>query len=387
MHHIYLDHAATTPLDSRVLEEMLPFLQGQFGNASSVHGLGRKARFAVEECRERIAAHLKAMPGEIVFTSGATEANNMALKGVMLSGEGSLVVCKSEHEAVLQPARALQNAGRDVMFLDPDESGALPINSIEAVMDQGIRMVSCMHANNEVGSINDIGSIGEMCQQHGIIFHSDAVQTIGLYSLNPEALQVDLMSASAHKFYGPKGIGFLYVRNGVELAGLIEGGSQERRRRGGTENVAGIVGMAKALDLAVQEREKRVTHLLNLRDRLIDGLRSEIPECRLTGPTNSVQRVPHIVHITFPHQDGEVMDGEMLILNLDMEGVYVSSGSACTSGAIEPSHVLLAMRMKKEEASAAVRFSIGQDISETDIDVALDKLRVIVSRMRKKEHV
>ena len=380
MRRIYLDHAATTPLDPRVLEEMLPFLKEQYGNASSVHALGRKARFAVEESRERIAAHLGAAPGEIVFMSGATEANNLAIKG----SAGGVMLAKSEHEAALRPAETIESSGRPVVLLDPTPEGAFPLDGFEKRLADGITLVSCMHANNEVGVLNDVAHIGARCRDLGLYFHSDVVQTVGWCLPRVDTLHIDLLSASAHKFYGPKGTGFLYVRGGVEVDGLIEGGSQERRRRGGTENVAGIVGMAKALDLAVEERDHRRSHIDNLRARLLEGLSAMLDDYQLMTPAEAELAVPHIVNIAFPPIDGEAMDGEMLILNMDMAGVCVSSGSACTSGAIEPSHVLLSMGWDRETASAAVRFSMGKDTSAEDIDVSVERLGEIVTRMRRR---
>lgn len=383
---IYLDHAATTPIDPRVFEAMVPFLKEHYGNASSVHRLGRKARFAIEDARERMAAHFGITPGELIFTSGGTESNNLALKGQRLAGK--LVTSKAEHEAILKQTDAMQRAGWSVELLDPQEGGVITKGQVEDVLDPETRLVSLMHVNNETGGINPIQAIGNVLGHNNMVFHCDAVQSIGLYDWQLEGFPVDIVTGSSHKIYGPKGAGFLYVRGGTELNGLIEGGSQERKRRGGTENVAAIVGMAKALDLAVAERSDRVDHIRNLKQRLMQGIRAVFTEAALV--INSLDApeasAPHIVNIAFPPIGGEVMDGEMLILNFDMEGICVSSGSACTSGAIEPSHVLLAMGLDDATASAAVRFSIGKDNTAEEIDYTIDRLQEIVIRMRGALH-
>ncbi len=380
---VYLDHAATTPLDERVFEVMLPYLKEHFGNASSVHALGRKARFAVEESRERIAAILGVTPGEIVFTSGGTESNNAAVKGVLGGQDGQFISSVVEHEAILTQAHSLQKAGRDVKLLPPGRHGRFTQELVEHPISSG-SLVSLMHGNNETGSLSDAASIGVACAAHDALFHTDAVQTAGLYDLQGLIKQVDLLSFSAHKFYGPKGVGCLVVTRNAAPATLIEGGAQERRRRGGTENVAGIVGMAHALALAEGERDTRVGHLRMLKQRLMAGLQSQLEEgTYLLNTSGSVEEsIPHIVNIAFKPVDGKAVDGEMLILNLDLEGVMVSSGSACTSGAIEPSHVLLGLGLDRDTAAAAVRFSMGKDTSVEDIDYAVDKLGTIIKRMR-----
>ena len=383
---VYLDHAATTPLDPRVLEEMIPFLRDQYGNASSVHRLGRKARFAVEDARERISAHLGAAPGELIFTSGGTEANNLALKGQ--SGVGKLISSLVEHEAILKQADSMERAGWELEWLVPGRGGEVVIDDVSNVLSDNVRLVSLMHVNNETGAVNPIRDIGALLQGKGVVFHSDAVQSLGLYELNMSDLPVDMITGSAHKIYGPKGAGFLYVRGGTELRGLIEGGSQERKRRGGTENVAAIVGMAKAFDLAVAERADRVAHITKLKKHLLDGIQQvlAIDSFVLNTSTDVEESAPHIVNVAFPAEGDEPLDGEMLILNFDMEGVCVSSGSACTSGAIEPSHVLLAIGLDEATASAAVRFSLGKDNTIEEVEYAVDRLRDIVLRMRGVVH-
>lgn len=383
---IYLDHAATTPIDPRVFEEMVPFLKEHFGNASSVHRLGRKARFAIEDARERMAAHFGVTPGELIFTSGGTESNNLALKGQR--SPGKLVTSKAEHEAILKQTDAMQRAGWVVELLSPQQGGVVTEEQVQDMLDDETRLVSLMHVNNETGGVNPIEAVGNILEQNNVVFHCDAVQSIGFYDWQLEKFPIDIMTGSSHKIYGPKGVGFLYVKGGTDLNGLIEGGSQERKRRGGTENVAAIVGMAKAFDLAVAERSDRVAHITMLKQRLMEGVRSVFSETAmvinsLVSPEVSA---PHIVNIAFPPVDGEAMDGEMLILNFDMEGICVSSGSACTSGAIEPSHVLLAMGLDEMTASAAVRFSIGKDNTAEEIDYTIDRLKEIVIRMRGALH-
>lgn len=386
MRRVYLDHAATTPLDPAVLEEMKPYLTEHYGNASSVHQLGRQARVTLEEARERVAACVGAQPSEIVFTSGGTEADNLALKGVLAaaSGEGTtpgLVTSAAEHEAVLRPAERLRRRGHPVSILSPDEQGAVAPKQVAAEIDDRTALVSLMHANNEIGVRTDVSGIADVCDAHDVLLHCDAVQTAGLLSIDVDDLGVDLLSLSGHKFYGPKGVGALYVRSGVDLGPLVEGGSQERERRGGTENVPGVVGLAAALERAADSADDRVEHLSRLQRRLVEGLAHAVPgDYVLNTPIDAAPVVPHVVNVAFP-PNGDPIDGEMLILNLDMEGVLVSAGSACTSGAMEPSHVLTALGLDRETASAAVRFSLGAETSEDDVDYALDKLHSILQRM------
>lgn len=379
---IYLDHAATTPLDPRVLETMMPYLTGHYGNASSVHALGRRARFAVEDSREQIAALLGAEPSEVVFTSGGTEADNAALKGaVLLTGKG-LLTSTVEHEAVLQTAHALERQGRTVRLLTPGHAGALTAGQVAAHLDGDIGLVSVMHVNNETGAETDLPAVAALCQQHGVLLHTDAVQSVGLYALNVDDLGVDLLSASAHKFYGPKGIGFLYVRAGTDLPSFMHGGAQERKRRGGTENVAAIVGMAKALTEAYAEHETHLATLVQLRDRLRMGLLDSLGDAiRFNTPFAEGNVAPHIVNVSFVADASGGLDGEMLLLNMDMEDVAVSSGSACTSGAVEPSHVLLALGIDPATAAATIRFSLGRHTTEAQIDRAVGTLAKVHQRM------
>lgn len=384
MRRVYLDHAATTPLAPAVLEAMTPHMTEQYGNASSVHRLGRQARVTLEEARERVGACLGAEPGEIVFTSGGTEADNLALKGVLAAAgaEAGLVTSAAEHEAVLRPAERLRDHGHPVTILSPGARGAVTPAQVEAALTDRTALVSLMHTNNEIGVQTDIPAVAEVCHEHDVLLHCDAVQAAGLYALHVDDLGVDLLSLSGHKFYGPKGVGVLFVRAGVDLGPLLEGGSQERERRGGTENVPGIVGLAEALERAVAEAEEQRVHLADLQRRLVEGLDAAVP-CPhvLNTPVDEASVAPHVVNVAFPPVDGEAVDGEMLILNLDMSGVLVSAGSACTSGALEPSHVLRTLELDRDTASAAVRFSMGTGTTADDIDYALDQLQSTLERM------
>ncbi|WP_263787237.1 cysteine desulfurase family protein [Salinibacter grassmerensis] len=387
MERVYLDHAATTPLDPEVFEVMKPYLLEEYGNASSVHQMGRRARVAMEEARERVAGCLGAEPSEIVFTSGGTEADNLALKGVLgaasTGSEAGLVTSTAEHKAVLEPARRMSEQGRPVALLSPDTHGAVTPEQVEAAIEEETALVSLMHTNNEIGVQNDIPAVARVCDEHDVLLHCDAVQAAGLQPLDVEDLGVDLLSLSGHKFYGPKGIGVLYVRNGVDLGPLVEGGSQERDRRGGTQNVAGAIGLAEALERAVAEAEERAERLSRLQRRLVEGLDDAVPGPYVCNtPLDEAPVAPHVVNVAFPPVEEEPLDGEMLILNLDMQGVLVSAGSACTSGALEPSHVLTAIGLDRSTAAAAVRFSLGAKTTEPDIDEALDTLHSTLQRMR-----
>ena len=388
MERVYLDHAATTPLDPEVFEVMKPYLLEEYGNASSVHQLGRQARVAMEGARERVAGCLGAESSEIVFTSGGTEADNLALKGALSAAstngeDAGLVTSAAEHKAVVEPARRMMEQGRPVTLLSPDAHGAVTPEQVEAALDEDTALVSLMHTNNEIGVQTDIPAVASVCDAHDVLLHCDAVQAAGLQPLDVEALGVDLLSLSGHKFYGPKGIGVLYVRNGVDLGPLVEGGSQERDRRGGTQNVAGAIGLAEALERATAEAEERAARLSRLQRRLVAGLDEAVPGPYVCNtPLDEAPIAPHVVNVAFPPVGDEPLDGEMLILNLDMQGILVSAGSACTSGALEPSHVLTALGLDRPTAAAAVRFSLGAKTTEEDIDEALDALHSTLQRMR-----
>ncbi len=392
MPSVYLDHAATTPLDEAVLGAMLPYLREHYGNASSVHALGRRARFAVEAAREQVAEILGAEPGEIVFTSGGTEADNAALRGVLTSpdrrGPG-LVTSAVEHEAVLRTAEALRDAGHPVTVLPPQPSGAVTAEQVSEAITEETGLVSLMMVNNELGTLSPIREIAEVCRERGVPLHTDAVQAAGLYALDVndpsagsgQALGVDLLSLSAHKVYGPKGAGVLWVRAGTPLAPFVVGGAQERRRRGGTENVAAVVGLAEALSRAAETAEAEHARLRGLRDRLAGSIRAAFGEAvRFNTPLGD--SAPHLLSVSFPPAEGRALDGEMLLLGLDVAGVWVSGGSACTSGAVEPSHVLRALGIPRATASATLRFSLGRGTTEADLDFAAEQLAAVVGRMR-----
>lgn len=358
---------------------MRPFLTEHFGNASSVHALGRTAKVAMEEAREKIARVLNCEGAEIVFTSGGTEADNAAIRGVLsASSRSELVTSPLEHEAVLRTAESLAKKGVPVSI----------VNDPRGAVSQETALVSMMLVNNETGTINPVREEAGKMHEAGAVFHTDAVQAAGFLSLDVEELGVDLLSLSAHKTYGPKGIGLLYVRSGTPFDGVMSGGAQERKRRGGTENVAAIVGFAEALVRADEAREKESIQLAKLQRRLADGIQQAFGDTvqfntPLEGFHPNPQLVaPHILNVSFPPLDGRAIDGEMLLLGLDVAGVYVSSGSACTSGAIEPSHVLLAMGVPPETANATARLSLGKSTTAEDVDFAVEQLRSVVSRIR-----
>jgi cysteine desulfurase len=376
---IYLDHAATTPLDPRVLDAMQPVLRECYGNPSSMHRAGRAALHALDEARDAVAGVLGARGREIIFTASGSEADNLALKGVALEqrqrGKGQhLIVSAIEHHAVLYAAEYLQREGFDLTLLPVDAAGQVRPDDLRAALRPDTALVSVMYANNEIGTLQPVAELGGICREHGVPFHTDAVQAAGLLPLNVDALQVDLLTLAAHKFYGPKGVGALYVRRGTPLLPQLHGGGQERQRRAGTENVPAIAGLAAALKLAEERRADYAAHCAALRDRLIDGVLSAIPATRLNG--HRTQRLPNNANLSFAG-----VDAESLLLLLDQEGIYVSSGSACTSGALDPSHVLLALSLSPEEAGSSVRFSVGRDTSAADIERVLEVLPRVVSQI------
>jgi cysteine desulfurase len=377
---IYLDYAATTPLDPRVLEAMMPYLTEKFGNPNSIHAFGREARKAVDEAREKIAALLNCRPSELVFTSGGTESDNLALRGVAAAyrQKGNHIVTTAiEHHAVLHTCRALQDEGFEVTYLPVDEHGLVaPEQVAEAITDRTI-LVSIMHANNEIGTMEPLADIVRAVKEKrpDVLVHTDAVQTVGHIPVDVEALGVDLLSFAAHKFYGPKGVGGLFVRRGVKLVPQLTGGGQERNRRSGTENVAGIVGMARALEIAVAEMPREIPRLQTLRDELINGVLAQIPDSRLNG--HPTQRLPHNANFSFLG-----VEGEALLLQLDLHGIAASSGSACTSGSLEPSHVLLALGLSREWALGSLRLTLGRFTTCQHLERVLAVLPSIVEKLR-----
>lgn len=377
---IYLDYAATTPLDPRVLEAMMPYLTEKFGNPNSIHAYGREARRAVDEAREKIAQLLNCQPSEIIFTSGGTESDNLALRGVAESyrHKGNHIVTTAiEHHAVLHTCKALEDKGFEVTYLPVDEHGLVyPKQVADAIKEQTI-LVSVMHANNEIGTIEPIEEIVKTVKEKrpDVLVHTDAVQTVGHIPVDVQDLGVDLLSFSAHKFYGPKGIGGLFVRRGVKLVPQLTGGGQERNRRSGTENVAGIVGAAKALEISVAEMPTELPRLQKLRDELIARVLSQIPDSRLNG--HPTQRLPHNANFSF-----KGVEGETLLLQLDMHGIAASSGSACSSGSLEPSHVLLAIGLSHEWAIGSLRLTLGRFTTKEHILKVLEVLPPIVEKLR-----
>lgn len=376
---VYMDHAATTPLAPAVLEAMLPYFGANFGNASSVHHLGRVARGAIENSREKIAEHLHAKPEEIVFTSGATEANNLAFN--LLSAEEHLITSSIEHKAVLEPVKALETSDVQVTRLVPDpKTGVLSKNDIATSVGSNTRLVSVMYVNNETGAVTPLKEISALRDEHDFFLHTDAAQAAAWFPLDVDRLGVDMMSLSAHKMYGPKGIGILYVRDGVQLMPQIIGGSQERGRRGGTENIAAMVGMAAAMDLIAKDRDAHVRRVRKLRQELQTQIMAVVGDQLVVNtPANAA---PHILSVAFKPVDGRPLDGEMLLLNMDLEGVYASAGSACTSGAIAPSHVLLGLGVPASTARASLRLSLGRLTGEEDIKRTVACIDKVVKRMQ-----
>lgn len=379
MARIYLDHAATTPVDPRVVKAMIPYLTGNFGNPSSIYQEGRTAKKAVEESREKVAEILGAADArEIIFTGSGSEANNLAIAGVAWAyrKRGNHIITSAiEHHAVLETCKALEKHGFTVTYLPVDEYGLVAPEAVrEAITDRTI-LVSLMYANNEVGTIQPIVEISKTLQEKRVLFHTDAVQTVGSIPLHLKELGVDLLSLSAHKFYGPKGTGALYVKKGTRLHRLIHGGAQERRLRAGTENVAGIVGMAKALELAVAGLEETVPRLVELRDYFISQLVSRIDHVKLNG--HPTRRLPGNINVSF-----EFVEGESILLNLDRKGVAASSGSACTSGSLDPSHVLLAMGLSHETAHGSLRLTLGKENTKEQLDYVLGILEETITRLR-----
>lgn len=376
---VYLDHSATTPLDPEVLEAMMPYLTNEFGNASSVYGLGQRARQAIDQARDEVAAFYGVAAKEVIFTSGGTEGDNFALRGIASRNAGRgkhVIVSTIEHDAVLRAADALERDGFQVTRLPVDRHGVVQPETLKGALRPDTILVSIMHANNEIGTIEPIADLVAVTREHSsAYFHTDAVQSSGKTPTRVDELGVDLLSMSAHKLHGPKGVGCLIVRSGVRIEPQILGGGHERNRRAGTENVAGIVGLSKALTIAQRDYEKNTAHLVSLRNRLIEGVLDRIPKSELTG--HPVMRLPHHASFLF---DG--VEGESLLLQLDMEGIAASSGSACTSGSLEPSHVILALGYPRERALGSLRLSVGKGNTEADIDLVLARLPAMVSRLR-----
>lgn len=375
---IYLDHAATTAVHPDVLKEMLPYFTDKFGNPSSVYGFAANNKNKLTEARETIAGALGAKPEEIYFTAGGSESDNWALKCTAEAygvHGGHIITTKIEHHAILHTCKYLQNRGYDVTYLDVDENGLVDLNTLEAAIRPDTFLISIMFANNEIGTIEPIKEIGEIAHRHGILFHTDAVQAFGQIPIHVDEMNIDMLSASGHKFNGPKGIGFLYIKKGLKLKSFIHGGQQERGRRAGTENVPGIVGIAKACEIVMAEMEERMKKETELRDYLIERILKEIPYTRLNG--HSKKRLPNNVNISF-----QFVEGESILIMLDMAGICASSGSACTSGSVDPSHVLLAIGLPHEIAHGSLRLTIGYENTKEEMDTVVDNLKRIITNLR-----
>lgn len=379
MDRIYLDHNATTPVDPDVVEAMLPYLSGGFGNASSVHGFGREARVALEQAREQIAAFINCEPAELYFTSGGTESDNMAVLGAAFQSKGKrnhIIVGATEHHAVLEPAEHLAHKeGFKLDLLPVDGDGFSTADDLRRIVTDQTTLVSVMHANNETGAVQDLASLTAVTRDNGILFHTDAVQSTGKIKVDVRQLGVDLLSLTGHKIYGPKGTGALFIRKGVKLAPLFYGGSHEKKRRPGTENVAGIVGLAKTLEIAGERMDADFPRLQELSDYFIDRVITTIPDVFFNGPRRN--RIPQTANLSFAG-----IEGESIVLSLDIEGIACSAGSACTSGATEPSHVLVAMGKPKVRSQGAIRFSMGRSTTKEQLDYVIAKLDPVVQRLR-----
>lgn len=376
---VYMDYSATTYVKPEVMSEMLPYFTEEFGNPSSLYSFSDATKSAVDKARERVAKAINAEKGEIYFTSGGSEADNWALKGIAFANKDKgnhIITTKIEHHAMMNACRFLEKNGFEVTYLTPDEEGFIsPLQVERAITDKTI-LVSVMFANNEIGTIEPIKDIGKICREKKVLFHTDAVQAVGHIPVDVKEMNIDLLSMAAHKFYGPKGVGALYIRKGVKIENLIHGGGQERSKRGSTENIAGIVGLGKAVELAVEEMGEEAARLRKLRNKLLDGILEKIPYTKLNGPKGDT-RLPSNVDVSFIG-----IEGETLLLDLDYDGVYASTGSACASASLDPSHVLLAIGLPHEIAHGSLRLTLGAKSTEEDVDYVLEVLPEIVKRRR-----
>jgi cysteine desulfurase len=378
MRRIYLDHAATTPTHPEVVKAMLPYFTDAFGNPSSIYSYGLEAKGAIEEARTKVAELIGARSEEIIFTSGGTEADNFALKGVAYANEhkgNHIITTPIEHHAVMEACKFLERRGFMITYLSVDEYGLVNPQDVKKAITAKTILISVMHASNEVGTIEPISEIGKIAKEAGVYFHTDAVQAVGHIPVNVDELKVDLLSISAHKLYGPKGAGALYIRKGTRSVSLIHGGEQEKRRRAGTENVPAIVGLGKAMEIAGQTMNREVERLSYLRDKLIEGLVERIDNIRLNGHPR--KRLPNNVNVSV-----DFVEGESMLLNLDLEGICASTGSACSSSSLEPSHVLLALGLPAEQAHGSLRFTLGRENTEADVERVLEVLPRIVAGLR-----
>ena len=378
MKNVYMDYAATTYVKPEVLEEMMPFFTEKYGNPSSFYGISRETKMAIDKARSRVSKALNCDPNEIYFTGGGSEADNWAIKGIASAHRkkgNHIITTKIEHHAVLHTCEYLEKNGFEVTYLNVDKEGFIDLEELKNAITDKTILVSIMLANNEIGTIQPVKEIGEICRERKVLFHTDAVQAIGNIPVDVKEMNIDLLSLAGHKVYGPKGIGALYIRKGVRIDNLIHGGGQERARRAGTENTASIVGLGKAIELATESLEEHNKKITKLRDRLIDGL-LKVPHTRLNGPRGE-KRLPGNANITF-----EFIEGESILLSLDFEGVCASSGSACTSGSLDPSHVLLAIGLPHELAHGSLRLTLGDGSTDEDVDYVLEVVPPIIERLR-----
>jgi cysteine desulfurase len=373
---VYLDHNASTPVHPDVVAAMLPYFGERFGNPSSVHGFGREAREGLETARDQVAHFLRVGKEEIVFTSGGTESDNMAIKGVaMARGRGHIITSKIEHHAILRAVQNLETLGFAATYLDVDSFGMVDPDALRRAIRPDTILISLMHANSEIGTIQPARELGAIARAHNVPFHMDAVQTFGKVPIDLDAFGIDLLSFSGHKIYGPKGVAGLYIRKGTKMVSVQHGGEHERRRRAGTENVPGIVGLGKAIEIRGRDMVEEGQRLTALRERLGEGLRRRVPEVRLNG--HPTERVPGTCNVCFRH-----VESESIVLGLDLKGIGVSAGSACTSGNVEPSYVLVAMGVPVDWAMGAVRHSLGRSTTAEDIDYVIDSTEPLVAKLR-----
>ena len=378
MNTIYLDNNATTKTDEEVVKAMMPYLLDNYGNPSSIYKLGRENRKVVEESREKIAEILNCKPDEIYFTSGGSESDNTAIRGIAYSYKNKgnhIITSKIEHPAVLETCKQLEKEGFEVSYISVGENGIINLEELKNAIKPTSTLITIMFANNEIGTIQPIEEIGKIAKEHNIIFHTDSVQAIGSVEIDVEKLNIDSLSLSAHKFYGPKGIGVLYVKKGIKFNKFINGGHQEKNKRAGTENVAGIVGLSKAMELAYRDLEEHNKKIKELRDYYVSQVKEKIPYIKINGDME--KRLPGNSNISF-----RFIEGESLLLNLDLKGICASSGSACTSGSLDPSHVLLAIGLPHEIAHGSLRISIGKNNTKEEIDYVVESLVEIVGRLR-----
>ena len=376
---IYLDNAATTKVHPQVLEAMMPYFSEEYGNPSSIYSFAGKSKKAVEDARQTVADFLGANANEIYFTGGGSESDNWALKATAFAKKekgNHIITSAIEHHAILHTCEYLEKNGFEVTYVGVDEDGVIKLDELKAAIRPTTIMISVMFANNEIGTIQPIKEIGEIAHEHGILFHTDAVQAYGQLPINVDELHIDMLSSSGHKLNGPKGIGFLYIRKGVKIRSFIHGGAQERKRRAGTENVPGIVGYGVAAERAANTMEERTAKERKIRDHLIDRVLAEVPYTRLNG--HRTDRLPNNANFSF-----QFVEGESLLIMLDMDGICGSSGSACTSGSLDPSHVLLAIGLPHEIAHGSLRMTIGEETTKEDMDYVVDKIKEIVTKLRK----